>query len=543
MESNETLLDVRDLFWKAKQYRFHLLFPVLLVLCGAFIYYKISVPIYESYVILGVGERGSLSPTIDALARPDRESSAPRERVALLSNRIHSREFLSQLIDRSGMRASIQAAAKAAGPDEVAHPGVTTEEYMLRIAMTNIGRRLYLAPLQGNLVRMTVQASNPVQARDLVSAGTDLLLQQSLQSTLERVEARSVFSGDQISVWQDRLRRSEEELRDYKESILGRGLQTSLINESNLDVARNLVRINEEEIQQISSRISSERGVFLSETQRTLSLPNLETSATVSMGRRLEGLEVSLANASLGGERGLSEASSLRGQIAELRQALLSEFENAAAAAIPDASYAARAAAAGVSLDRTLLRSLRAKDARFTSQIAAFTQRVRSSPRDQMELERLEGAVAGNRQMLSTLQKEIASSQMSQALATSELGVKLEVIESAQVPLHPIFPSRTKIFGGALLLGPLLSLGLVFALEKLGAVIQSVEQAEQELGAKVIGTVPRVEGWGQPGSFLQNHWPALSIVVVLLITGIFYTVNNVLRPAPSYSRPATTDRP
>jgi len=540
MDSTESLIDVRDLIWKGKQYKYHLLLPILLVLCGAFIFYKVTVPVYESYVILSVGDRGNVSPTIDALTRGG-DAAAPRDRVALLANRVHSRAFLEELIQRTGLLASLQAQAKR--PDrraEAEHRGVSAEEYLVRQALTNVGRRIGVAPVQGNLIRITVQAADPIEARDLVATTSDLLLQQSLQATLERVQARSVFSEDQIAVYQERLRRSEDGLRQYNESLLGRGLQASVINEGNLDVARNLLHVNEEEMEQISSRIRSERAAWDAETGGGLLPPDLDTEVSNGMGRRLADLEVSLSDASLGGERGVAEAGSLRSKIGDLRQGLLGEFEKAAST-IAEVSEPAKSAAAGISLDRALLRSLKAKSSRLQGQIQNFTQRVRSSPRDQMEMQRLQGDVDANRQMLATLQKEVTSSQISEALATSDLGVKIDVIEAAQVPLYPVFPSRIKIFGGALLLGPLLSIGLVLAVEKLGAVVQTVEQAEREFGVRVIGTVPRVEGWGQPGSFLQNHWPAVSIVVVLLLTGILYTINSVLRTEPAAPKaPATT---
>jgi hypothetical protein len=156
-----------------------------------------------------------------------------------------------------------------------------------------------------------------------------------------------------------------------------------------------------------------------------------------------------------------------------------------------------------------------------------------------MELERLRSEVETNRQLLATLQKEVTSSNLSQALESSDLGVRIDVVEPAQIPLSPVYPDRMRILGGAFLLGPLIGIGLAFAVDRFGGVIRTVEDAEREIGHPVIGTVPRVEGWGRPGSYLRNHWAMLSIVLVLLLTGVFYAVHGAVQP-PTGSAPASS---
>jgi hypothetical protein len=74
-------------------------------------------------------------------------------------------------------------------------------------------------------------------------------------------------------------------------------------------------------------------------------------------------------------------------------------------------------------------------------------------------------------------------------------------------------------------MGPLIGIGLAVVAERLGAALSSMEQAEKEIGAKVIGTIPRIEGWTQPGGYVQKYWPVLSIALVLFATAVFYTLH------------------
>ena len=148
-----------------------------------------------------------------------------------------------------------------------------------------------------------------------------------------------------------------------------------------------------------------------------------------------------------------------------------------------------------------------------------------------MDLERLRSEVETNRDLLLARRKEATSSRISAALESSQLGMRLEVVEPPQLPLTPMYPDPFRVMGIALLVGPLLGIGLIVVVEKLGAALQTLEQAEREIGARVIGTIPRIEGWSQPGSYLQRYWPVLSIALVLLATAVFYTLHvTVLSP-------------
>jgi hypothetical protein len=126
------------------------------------------------------------------------------------------------------------------------------------------------------------------------------------------------------------------------------------------------------------------------------------------------------------------------------------------------------------------------------------------------------------REFLASLRREATSSRVTEALASSSLGPRLEIVEHPLLPLHPAEPQPGRVFLLATLIGPLLGVGAVFGGERLASVLRTLEQAEKEYGQKVLGTVPRIEGWSRPGSYLENNWPAMAVLVVLLLTGIVF---------------------
>ena len=523
MELPESTFDFREIVWKARQYRWLIALPIVASLCVAFLFLKTATRLYESHVVLSVADRPAISGTLQSLVSPDRSSERPRDMVVQLNGRVHQMAFLSTLASRLGVTSDpalrAQAQAHLQGVE-----GVSPQELELRMVTARLGQKLTVSPGTGSYVNVSAIDTDPRRAKSMASTVADLLMEQSRQSTLQRAQARGEFSSDQIAVYRERLRQSEDALRQYQESLIGRNIQASVINDGNLDLARTLIRANSEEMDQVRGRIQHERETWSSEAGGDAALPDLTSAAATNLEARLVELEQNYTLAQLAGEKSAGAASELKGRASQTRQDLYNEYLSLAQTTLGGSSEGARLAVAGVALDRSILRTLKQKGDRLSSLVRSFGATVQSSPRNQIELSRLQGAVDMNRQLLATLEKEVTSSRLSEALETSELGMSIDVVEGAQVPLSPVFPDRRKALGIALLLGPLLGVGLVLAIEQLGGVIRSVEQAEQETGVPVIGTVPRVEEWSRPGGFLQNHWAVISILLVLLATGIYYTI-------------------
>ena len=197
----------------------------------------------------------------------------------------------------------------------------------------------------------------------------------------------------------------------------------------------------------------------------------------------------------------------------------------------------------GLAVDRAVLVSLRGKRSLIAELVNDYVHNVESAPRQQMELNRLKGEVDANRALVTALRREATSSRLSEALQSSELGFRVGLTEAAELPLEPVWPNRIRILGGALVLGPLFAIGLVFAIERLGGLIQTVEQAEHEVGARVIGTIPRVEGWSRPGSYIQRNWAVLSVLLVLLVTGALVVTRSLTAPGHLRSGASSIHRP
>lgn len=526
-------LDTREIIWKAKRYRWVALLPIIGMLCAAFLYLNVAPSVYESSVIISLEDQAQVSQDVGRLVLPSQRIEDMVQKVSRVRNRVLNRTFLQAISDRLGLSRDPKLVAISAAASRK-YPDITPEEYATRVAVSTLAKKIAVTPVGSTYIRVAVKDGAPQQARRLATAIGEGLIEDTRRATLIQVQARGEFSQDQISVARETLRRSEEALQAYQTSMIGMEISTGPVDKTNVENVRLLADAADKEIDQVRERIANDRQSW-SARAGSITLPNLNTGRTPELIARLSSLESSYGAASIrsSGSPTAGDGQSLLQSIAGARQALLAEYESAAMALPGNLPEDARLLAAGIALDQSIIRSIQTRKVRLQSMVGSYQHEARSAPRQEMELERLKSEVEKNRKLMETLENEATSSRLTEAMETSQLSARIEVVEAPQLPLKPVWPDRIKVLLGALLLGPLLSVGVIVGAERVGAILRTVEQAEEEMGTKVIGTIPRIEGWSRPGSFLENNWAPISILAILLltalVTGVYTTVTSSSR--------------
>jgi len=531
-----SVIDTREILWKTRRHRWVALLPLVLVLCLAVLYLRVATPVYESSFEISLEDQAQLSEGVARMVPPSERVEDMVQRVARVRNRILNRTFLQGVADRLGFSRDprLLAMGNAAARK---YPGVTADEYATRIAVGALLKKITITPSGSSYIKISVKEPVPENARRVANAVGEGLIEETRKQTLEQAQARGEFSQDQVSVATEDLRRAEDALREYRErtGVSENAVPTISVDPGQADAARDLATVADKEMDEIRDRIRSDHEMWRT-SAGSVPLPELRSPAATRLEARLSGLEASYGAGSARGSSG-REGTSLLPQIASVRQNLLSEYEAAAERLPGDIPDDARQIAAGIALDRSVLRSLQARKGRLQGMARSYSSSTQSLPREQMEVERLRNDVQTKRDLLATLQKEAVSSRLSEALETSQLSLRVLIVEPPQLPLKPVWPDPVKILLGAFVLGMFLSVAVVLGADRVGAVIRTVEQAQEELGAKVIGTIPRIEGWSRPGSFFQNHWAVASILVLVLltvlVTGVYTTVSSLRHGNPT----------
>ncbi|MEK7315061.1 MAG: hypothetical protein AAB011_02680 [Candidatus Eisenbacteria bacterium] len=527
-------VDPQDLLWRLQRYGWILVLPVVACLCVATIVARRTVPIYQAFLVVSVDTPADMSPAMRAYAPGAAAGGGPRERIAIVDGKIHNQSFLRAVAERQGMDKDPALLARAKSATKLT-PGITPEEYALRLAVGQLWTKISVGQGRGTAIQISVKDANAEEARDLAATIGDALLQQSLQSTLEKVQARGEFSKDQVVVLEERVRQAEDALRTFQESHLHMRITAGISSEAGLQLAQGLRRATEDELAQLRLRILAGN-----EEWRTLAggavMPSLSSTRATDLGAQLTKLEESATMAQLGGRSAQTgEGDALLGRITATRQGLFFEFDRLAQEAGGDLSTEARNTAAGVALDRSVLRSLQARKDRLASAVTTFLSGVQRAPRDEIELQKLQDNVTSARNLLTTMRNESVSSGLSEAMATSQVGPRLQILEPPLLPLTPTSMGASATYAVALFLGLVIDAAIVFAGERLAAVVRTVEQAEAEYGLKVVGVVPRIDTRPKPGGYLRVHWPKFAILAVLLVSALVVVYDEVVSPHPTKS--------
>ncbi len=97
-----------------------------------------------------------------------------------------------------------------------------------------------------------------------------------------------------------------------------------------------------------------------------------------------------------------------------------------------------------------------------------------------------------NNQIYNMLLQRLETAKITQRLQASKEGTKYTVLDPPRIPLHPVKPNKILVALSGLFLGGLLGFGLVFATEFLDKSFLDVEEANEYLGAPLLGAISKI---------------------------------------------------
>ena len=154
----------------------------------------------------------------------------------------------------------------------------------------------------------------------------------------------------------------------------------------------------------------------------------------------------------------------------------------------------AKAEAAVVASQNTFAaESLAAKRDRILRSLRDRQAELAPLPGLERELKQLEQDLNDALAAYETINKEYEQASINRAYATPQV----VLVSQAVVPNLPSGPARIKITLAALVGGLVVGLGLAFLLEYLNRRVRSIDDVEEYVGVKVLGTIPRVP---------RSHW-------------------------------------
>ncbi len=520
MDSSVDIKHYVRMFWRRR---------ALVILCAAVVasatYVTLDfVPMeFESEATLVIEERQRLASELESVLGGMRPPSSgyrsDEKRMDKLVSRVRSRPFLEKVVRLLKMNEDPAVLAQAEQALQK-RPGLSLEEMATRIVVHRLQKKISFARAGSGIYKIIVTDTDPNNAQLLAKWISELFVDVSQQNSLDELRTAHAFGAQQLKIYEEQLATSERALEQYRKSMIQQNLSKSIVRAGNVARAEALY----------------ERVLDEAELTRVRILPytrTLEETGALAMGNELltearilnqaRGLTSALEDEitdRLVSETGQSNEWPPSGSYVSLRRGLFQLIERITSERYADLPGATRDAISRYVFS-TMDHRAHADAAEYLGQaISDFKRQAQAEPRDEMELARLESTVKTNRELLRSFQAQLVASDVSQAMEMTNLGLRIEILEPPEVPLGPARPNRRRILIAALLMGPVLGLGVAFAAELLDPTLRSLGDFQRVFDGPILGTTPLLSGAARPdATFWRRNglWVAIAIVVVLTL--------------------------
>ncbi|MBN1164966.1 MAG: hypothetical protein JXB45_10335 [Candidatus Krumholzibacteriota bacterium] len=474
-------------FWRKK---FYLIIPVVLGLIISVIGVRYLTPIYEASTLISVEDNNILSPTMQRYITPveERERSRSRQFRAMIEAKLKNRDFLELIIqDFDLLNKSFQTIPAAKQPQS--QSGISREERMTRRLVSILRGKIDIETTMPGFYRISVFDPNPSTAFQLASKIHDKYIEVTQQDKIQGIRQAGAFSDEQLAIFKEKLETSEKELSRVKRELAETDVETNPVNAVNLHVAEARKRTLSTQVERNSIALNQVRSRLTEILELVPSTSRIASDVTITnIDEQLAARSDELLLGELAGEVQQTEENrpanelweELRRRIAEIINDEYDEFSSDLRPLITEYYY-----------QRFLVDHFKARENKLLSYIDQFKENRRRRPQLEREENRLNREVETNRSIYEAFLQSKTSAQITEAVQSTNLGVRITTVEKAEKPFTPVKPNKIKIILLALIFGFACGGGAILITEYMDDSFRSVEEVQRILKVPVLGTIPK----------------------------------------------------
>src|SRR5580704_14955212 len=341
-------------------------------------------------------------------------------------------------------------------------------------------RATLVLPDMSNLLRISLESWNANEAANTLNQWLDQYLAVAAELKKQKNTQLTQTIGDQLSIARDRLARAEKNYQSFEEAAIKQGQsapsgpaqpgQPQQIPSGTGDPAVATYLALKVEHDNLSRDIQSAQAILTDMTigkagpDGLLAIPSLMTGA--------DNLRAAINDYN-------TKSAELRG----LQQTYTDQYKGVIdAKKVVDNIYTVTIPA----LAQQSLKRLQNQDAIYAKQLGESEHVVENVPARTIDLMRLQREVTSASELFTSLNKAYEDSKLAEASAIPDV----EIVDRAGVPQAPSRNTAPRVLLMAIFGGLGAGLGLALLLDRLDPRFRHPEQASDELGLPIIGTVP-----------------------------------------------------
>ncbi len=510
------------IFWRKKYY---LLIPIILSLAISTLGVRKLTPVFESFTVISLEDRNILSSTMERYLSPVEERSRTRNRQfrAMIETRLKSKKFLKMIIQDLGLHRSGRVRSRF---ESINYPDInmSVEERVTRHFISVLEEKISVSSPMPGIFKISVFDSDPTTAYMLAKKVSNKYIQVSQQAQLQGLRQAGAFSDEQLAIYKEKLQASEKELARIKRELDTTEQERNPVNATNIHFAEAQQKMMAAEIDKIEIELKRVRehlndvfGMIPASEKVTSNekISNMEEQL-IAMGE--ENLLTSLRNGEQPGsdnQRLSSRWNSLRNEISSVIKREYSEFSRDLLPLITEYFY-----------HRFRLDYSRSINNKINVYISQYKKNMERRPVLMREYNRLSHEVETNRAIYQAFLESKTSTQISEAVQNTNLGIRINIVENAEKPLVPVRPNKLKIILLAVMFGGVCGVGAILVSEYMDDSFKTIDEVQRTMKLPVLGTVPKTVAWFPWEKKKRGKnilvWIISIFVLISLVSGSLY---------------------
>jgi len=134
---------------------------------------------------------------------------------------------------------------------------------------------------------------------------------------------------------------------------------------------------------------------------------------------------------------------------------------------------------------------IRSIQRRLNSYIEQYRENRSRRPQLEREESKLIHEIETNQAIYDAFLESKTSAQINEAIQSTNLGVRISIIERAERPISPVKPDKMKVVLIAAMFGMVCGLGAILVTEYMDDSFRSVDEVQRILNLPVLGTIPK----------------------------------------------------
>jgi len=480
--------EIFTIIWRRKWMIF---IPMIIVSAVTYAGSYFLPPVYETSVIIWVGNTLRLSDGLQRLVGDDLNaigsSRNRRDELRSLQNEITSTPYIRQLVQILKLDENPELDRRAERlRAERSH--VTKEQIKFNLLLEDLRDRITIDFSGQDQVEIAVESPNPHLAQDMAQNLGEIFISEKMKQRMGAVRVSQDFSFEQLEKYERDLQNKIAARTEFEREYLKVQLDDVIVSDENrrsitseIEATRVEITDLEDEVRQLMAKITG-----IPSNRLVLTESDDIKRAKGEIQRLLRTISEMMRKYQWNSPEVLNFKGRLYSQIDQI------EAENRRLVA---EQYAEQDNATRVNLvqlfnNRSQLDMLYSRANSLELALTDLNNKIALIPEYQARLDQLGREVGAARDLRDRMRTQQESSQISQAIVRES---EFTVIQPAQLPLEPIFPDKRKLLIMGILLGLAVGGGITFLVELLDNSFRKIEDVEEFLRLPVVGVIPDIE--------------------------------------------------